>query len=249
MEMSIDRRTFFSRFVIGSVTSLLSAKLCTTRVLGSLIEGPAGVLAVKISEYPALLAENGSIRLTFSGASAHPLLINRGAGDAFYAMDSDCQHNHCIVEAYDPKYVVSTEPRVEGAIHCVCHGSLYAIDGSLLGGPALRGLNTFASTFDGVDTLRVTIPGLAFSITEIAIQAPAPAMRLRLKSDILPYSTYQVQYQQKLTDPPQIIPFSKTPGGAANFSSAFTTTSPVTLYVDAAGSTGFFTVALVAGPY
>jgi hypothetical protein len=94
----------------------------------------------------------------------------------------------------------------------------------------------------------VTIPGLAFSITEIAIQTPQPAMRLRLTSDILPFSTYRVRFQETLLDAPQTIPFSTTAEGAANLTSAFTKTSPTTIYVDATTQRGFYTVELVATP-
>jgi nitrite reductase/ring-hydroxylating ferredoxin subunit len=206
-------------------------------VLGSILAGPAGVLKVKVSDYPALASQGGSIQLNFSGSSAHPVMINRGPGNVFYTMDSDCQHNHCVVPPYNASL---------GVIRCGCHGSQYAIDGSLVGGPALRGLNTFENSFDGVDMLRITIPGLAFSITEIAIQAPQPALRLRLQSNILPFSTYRVRFQQNLGDPPQTIPFSKTPGGVANLTSSFTTASPVVVYVDATAARGFYTIELVA---
>lgn len=236
----MDRRNFVSRFVVGSVTSLLAGKFSTARVLGTILDGPAGVLKVKVSDYPALLTEGGSIQLNFSGSTPHPLMINRGPGNVFYTLDSDCQHNHCVVPTYNP---------TTGMIRCGCHGSQYAINGALLGGPATRGLNTFASTFDGVDTLSVTIPGLFFSVTEIAVQTTQPALRLRLKADILPYSNYRVYHQQALSDVAQIVPFSTTPGGVANLTSVFTTTSPVTIYVDAVAARGFYTVALVATPY
>jgi Rieske Fe-S protein len=239
MSPLLDRRTFVSRFVIGTASALLAARPWSARVLGTILSGPAGLLKVKVSDYPALSAEGGSIQLNFSGAAAHPVLINRGAGSVCYTMDSDCQHNHCTVPPYNPAL---------GVIRCGCHGSQYAIDGSLVGGPALRGLNTFTNTFDGVDTLLVTIPGLAFSITEIAIQAPLPVMRLRLTSDILPFSTYRVRFQETLSDAPQTIPFSTTAEGVANLTSAFTRTSSTTVYVDATTQRGFYTVELVATP-
>lgn len=232
----LNRRTFLRRFALGSATSFLLGNIWSSRVLGTILDGPAGVLKMKVSDFPALLTEGGSIQLTVTGSSPHPLMINRGAGDTFYTLDSDCQHQHCVVPPYD---------RVAGHIRCNCHGSLYAIDGSLLGGPAQRGLNTFASTFDGVDTLRVTIPGIFFS-TQVAVQS---ASRLRLTFDIRPYSTYQVHFGAELTDTFQVIPFASTPGGITNLTSAFTTISPVSVYVDATTSRGFYAAALLATPY
>ena len=220
--------------------SLVGGKFWSAKVLASILEGPAGVLKVKVSDYPALASEGGSIQLTFSGSTPHPLMINRGAGNVFYALDSDCQHNHCVVPTYSPAL---------GVIRCNCHGSRYAIDGALVGGPATRGLNTFASSFDGADTLSVTIPGLSFSVTQIAIHATAPVMRLKLTFDILPYSNYRVHFQEQLADAPQVIPFALTAEGIANQTSAFATASPVSIYVDAATARGFYTVALVATPF
>ena len=210
------------------------------RLLGTILDGPAGVLKVTVSDYPPLLNEGGSIQLNVTGSSPHPLMINRGAGNTFYTLDSDCQHQHCVVPPYDS---------VTGNIRCNCHGSRYAIDGSLLGGPATRGLNSFESTFDGVDTLSVIIPGIFFS-TEIAVEPMAMSgRRMRLTFNIRPFSTYQVHFQDLLGDIPEVIPFASTPTGVADLTSAFTQTSPVSVYVDAPGSRGFYSIALIATPY
>lgn len=206
-------------------------------MLGELLSGPAGILKVKVSEHATLQSAGGAVRLNYSGSVPHPIQIIRGTGDSFYAVDTDCQHQHCVVDLYNPN---------AGVIECACHGSLYAIDGSLVGGPAERGLNTFASSFDGVDTLSVAIPGLQFSVTEIAVQSSGSTTRLRLKSDILAYSRYGVFFQKDLTDLPEFVPFAITPDGAANLTSAFTVTTPITIYVDAMTSSGFYTVALLA---
>ncbi len=241
MSSPLDRRSFLQRFVLGSASSIVAGKLWSGRVLGALLEGPDGILTVKVSDYPALQAIGGSIQLSFWDLF-YPVIVNRGAGNVFYAIDSDCQHLNCVVQPYNHS---------DGVILCPCHGSTYAIDGSLVGGPALRGLNTFQTSYDGVDTVKVTIPGLHFSISQIAVHSVTgpESRRLSLQTDIFPYARYRVCFQKELADAPQPIAFATTPGGPANATTGYATSSPVTLYVDATTGRGFYTVVLVAQPY
>lgn len=241
MPMPVNRRSFLQRFVLGSASSVVAGKLWSGQVLGSVLEGPDGVLTVKVSDYPALLAVGGSIQLSFWDLF-YPVIINRGPGNVFYAMDSDCQHLNCVVQPYNHQ---------DGFILCPCHGSTYAIDGSLVGGPALRGLNPFPTSYDGVDTVKVTIPGLHFSISQIAVHAvTGPATRrLRLQTDIFPYARFRVCFQRELADAPQTVSFATTPEGPADSTAGYSTSSPVTIYVDATTERGFYTVVLIAQPY
>jgi nitrite reductase/ring-hydroxylating ferredoxin subunit len=173
----------------------------------------------------------------------YPVAINRGSANDFYAVNTDCAHQHCTVNAYDSFL---------GAMHCSCHGSEYGIDGSLIAGPAETGLQTYPITFDGSNTLKIKIPGMTFAARQIAVQSiNGGTRRLKLTFDSSVFTDYQVQYQQSLTDAPVVKPFSTTPGGAATQTTFRRTTAPFTLvstdlYVDATGTSGFFNIALVA---
>ncbi|MBI5280632.1 MAG: ubiquinol-cytochrome c reductase iron-sulfur subunit [Candidatus Solibacter usitatus] len=52
----------------------------------------------------------------------------------FFALSAVCTHLGCITRHVEE----------EGAIFCPCHGSKFAVDGSLLMGPATRGLRRIA---------------------------------------------------------------------------------------------------------
>lgn len=211
-----------------------------SRLLREVLDGPPGVLKLKVSAYPALLVAGGSVQINFLDG-AYPLLVNRGAGNAFYAMDSDCQHLNCIVPTYNA---------TAGYIQCGCHGSRYAIDGSRVRGPTTRGLNTFPASFDGTDTVNITIPGLRFGVTQIAVEAVnGPMTRLRLQADIVRFARYQVTYRAELNGTPAIAPIATTATGAANATSGYASTTPITVFVDASGDRGFYTIELLATPY
>lgn len=94
------------------------------------------------------------------------VLIIRDALGA-YAMSGICTHQCCLVSLCEnadcttigtnPGECQSTStatPMPTGAaIICPCHGSTFAIDGSVLTGPAIRSLPHYALTFDGNDGL------------------------------------------------------------------------------------------------
>ena len=85
----------------------------------------------------------------------------------FYAMSGICTHQCCLVAlcADSACIALGTNPgecgttptempaRTGAAIVCPCHGSQFAIDGTVLTGPAVRALPHYALTFDGDDGL------------------------------------------------------------------------------------------------
>src|SRR5678816_3428164 len=103
--MQIPRRRFIKFITFGTATSVIAGKLWQRDVLAfcdPLPEQTEGIVKVRLSDYPALLEDWGSVRLginpvrpdsePFPDGSFYPFLINRDDSDKFYVLDSQCRH-------------------------------------------------------------------------------------------------------------------------------------------------------------
>jgi len=235
----IARRDFVKIVWFGAASSSLFGKpwLATALAAPSPAATGTGVLQLNINDFPALQNVNGSVRLVLtSNGSIYPVLVNRGSGNQFFALSTRCTHQGCVV----PPFSTSA-----GASVCPCHGSRYAINGNVLAGPAPAALTRYVNTFDGVNALRIEIPGLRYSITPLAVQTGA-GPRLQLRFPTLQTAAYQVRVRQAIGGAWAITPFAITVNGAAT-STVFTGTgSMATVFVDRASETGFYAVTLRA---
>ena len=75
----------------------------------------------------------GSRVVAFAGKN---VLVARVSDSEFIALSAICTHAGCTVRFAGPQ------------ISCPCHGSLFALDGSVTRGPANQPLAKFAATFD-----------------------------------------------------------------------------------------------------
>jgi Rieske Fe-S protein len=66
-------------------------------------------------------------------AAGRPGAVPRDAEGALHGVEATCPHMGCLV-GFD---------RTEGTWACPCHGSRFALDGSLLEGPATSGLTAY----------------------------------------------------------------------------------------------------------
>jgi len=156
----VSRRGFLSHFVVGTAFSTFMGRAWFATLVADCqaVLAGAGILRVKISDFPALQIENGSVRLALNPfvptnpnvTPFYPVLVNRGAGDRFFTLRTRCSHQGCVVPPFDASV---------GASVCPCHGSRYAIDGSVIAGPALRRLTVYTNSFDGA-ILCIQKPGL-----------------------------------------------------------------------------------------
>ena len=78
-------------------------------------------------------AVDGSRVITFGGKT---ILVVRTGDATFVALSAVCTHAGCTVGYSAPRVV------------CPCHGSTFALDGTVTHGPATRPLAVFATTFD-----------------------------------------------------------------------------------------------------
>ncbi|HEY2574571.1 MAG TPA: ubiquinol-cytochrome c reductase iron-sulfur subunit [Verrucomicrobiaceae bacterium] len=206
----------------------------------------SAIIPIRVSDYPELAVSGGSVAIYFSEL-LYPIVINRGDNDAFYALDPTCTHQGCQVGNYN-SFVMP----------CDCHGSQYNIEGKVVMGPAQFDLSSYPSQFDGDDLLEIELTGVPLRIDQVTLHSrTAGVTRLKLEFPGTSGCKYQVKYHADLFATPQIAMFSLTASGAANHPSftvpEYTHSDPVSgdgpksLWVDAPGSTGFFTVEMVLG--
>ena len=97
-----------------------------------------GAIAIVVAQHPELVVGGVKIFTRVDGYP-DPIAILRACANEFIALNAKCTHMCCTV-AY--------EPQAMGWL-CPCHGSTYATDGTLMGGPSRFPLVRFATSFDG----------------------------------------------------------------------------------------------------
>ncbi len=242
-----DRRSFIKHFALSTAVSMWAGKPWTARLLADVdpYGQPVGRIVIKVSDYPSLQYQFGSVVFTFAGQDGgyFPFSLNRADDEnVFYAVDTRCTHMGCPVDGFVAQ---------RSAMVCQCHFSQYDIMGRVIQGPAMNDLERYRLTYDGLDTITVFIPGIDMSIRDIAVQEQAGStVRLRLQFPTIPYGRYKVQYRQNLSDEPLDVYFADTPTGAASLDFIEAPNGlGLTVYVDASLPRGFFSVALIVDGY
>jgi len=238
----IPRRRFIKGLFLGTAFSSVLGKSWSSAYAATFTpasEGPT--FRINISDYPALQGELGSVRLgvnpvgpdDFPSGRYYPVIINRDTS-GFYVMDSACQHAACVVGTFDPGNF---------AMRCPCHGSMYDIRGEVIEGPANRGLTPLDYSFDGEDTLTITVPEMGFNVASFLPNGQS-GTRLRLEFVAQGDVYYEVRFREKLTDPWQVISFALTPNGPANQQLLLGNGDVNSVYVDRTTPTGFYAVTM-----
>lgn len=243
IQRGFSRRELLQLFVTGSALSTSIGNPWISSLLADCqpVQVGAGILRVKVSEYPTLQADGGGIRLTLNPFTAtstsvtpfYPILVNRVSEGNFVALSSRCSHQGCVVNAYDES---------SGGCVCFCHGSVFAIDGKRISGPANSALTKYKLSYDGSDQLCIEIPGLGFSVTPSRVDA-ATGSRVRLQFSGKRNLNYEIRFRSSIQDEEVVVPFSKTAEGPAEETVLSPTSNgTVSAYVEARDSGGFFSV-------
>lgn len=242
----LSRRRFVRRFALGMATASILGKAKQNPFLWEVAGDtpPAGArLRVSLDDFPVLRNELGSLRLSvnpigddsFPNGNHYPIVITHAGGGVYFALSSACAHARCVVEAFDP---------FEQGLVCPCHGSLYAIDGTLLRGPATRGLTPYAAVYDGKGLLTVTVPDLAYGVTVSSLKAAA-GPRLALTFPTWPNVTYEIRYRAELSDPGVPVAFSASLEGELDQYVWLGDDQPATVFVSPIGNRGFLEVGVI----
>lgn len=239
----IPRRRFVKGLFLGTAISSLLGKSWKSAYAATFTPA-SGVptFTIKISDYPALQDELGSVRLgvnpvgsdDFPAGFYWPIIINKDTDGAFYVLNSECRHAGCVVNAYDT---------FEGGLRCRCHGSLYDVRGQVVEGPAEEPLFTHDFTLDGQDSMTIVVPQMGFTVRSF-LPDREPTARLQLQIDTQWNIFYEVRFREKLNDPWTPAMFSLTPDGPATEEVLVGDGLPVTLYLDRTTATGFYAVSM-----
>ena len=244
--MNVPRRRFIKFITFGTAMSVVAGKLWQREVLAVCVPGQGeivkdGVFKVRISDYPALSQDFGSVRLglnpvhrdDYPDGSFHPFLINRDDAGNFYVLDCECRHQGCSVPTFDNAL------GGEMKIRCRCHGSAYAIDGGILEGPTNEPLHPYPFEFDGNDTLTIHILCWGFEVNAVILPG-GPNSRIRLDFNAFQNATYEVQFREHLNSPWTTASFATTPAGPANQTSITTFAGDNSVYLDRTTATGYY---------
>jgi cytochrome b6-f complex iron-sulfur subunit len=104
-----------------------------------------GTVTVTLADFPALSDVAGSVVGRPPGL-ADTLILVRTDASTVVARSAICTHAGCKI-AYDGQV---------NDFNCGCHGSTFALDGTVTLGPATKPLKQYPSTFDG-QTVVVTV--------------------------------------------------------------------------------------------
>ena len=243
----LSRRRFIKSFVVGTAYSTMAGADWFATLLADCTASTttAGILRVKVSDFPALQSDNGSVRLLFhpinassnlpANSSFYPVLINRVAAGQFLALNTRCSHQSCVVPPFNP---------ANGSSTCPCHFSQYRIDGTVIPGSLAQfPLSRFTLSFDGVDLLCIEIPNLGYNVTGATLQTSA-GPRFSLQFPTKSALKYEVRFRQSVPDPGTVVPSSTTETGAATSNVLSGTGATATLYVDRTAAAGFYSVAV-----
>src|SRR5258706_6536189 len=97
-----SRRQFVKNFVVGTAFSSIAGREWFATVVADCVPSvpTAGILRVKVSDFPALQADNGSVRLALNPFSSsntnvqpfYPVLVNRETANPFFTLRTRCSH-------------------------------------------------------------------------------------------------------------------------------------------------------------
>ena len=240
-----SKRQFVRTFAFGTASTLIGTPWIGSLLLTFAGEQRAqaasdGRIILQLNQFPALLNEYGSIRVSITPIEGSypvgqffPLIISRATGNTFYAVNSSCTHRGCIVNVFDGN-----------SIGCPCHGSEFAIDGTVTNGPANEDLQRYSVEFDAVNTLTITVPGLGYSITATKLEN-GTSSRIGLQFPTIDQAQYQLHFRPTTTAAWTIVPFATSTTGAANNWFVAGDGLPKTIFADRTTPTGFFCISLL----
>jgi Rieske Fe-S protein len=106
-----------------------------------------GQVVLPFVDFPELMDPGQQVIGVPMGADINPILVARVDATTVTCIDALCTHMACPVMLN----------AALGEFDCPCHGSSYALDGTLMTGPAMRSIKNHPAVL-GADNITVTLP-------------------------------------------------------------------------------------------
>lgn len=246
----LSRREWVKRFVLGSAVALGSE--WEGSLLADISPGAyaGNIVTFKISDYPALQNDYGSMRFRLFGEATNDgiIIINRAPGTVFYAVSARCTHEGGVVDAHVP----DPEDPENRTMICYNHNSVYHFDGKIKQ-PVVTGqanLPTYQTSFAN-GLLKVEIPSLNLRINKVMLASVnGNTKRLQLTFPARANGVYKLYYTPDLTFTPVSRNFATSVGGSANVTQITQATNATRqIWVDSTTKRGFYFIELQVDSY
>jgi cytochrome b6-f complex iron-sulfur subunit len=106
------------------------------------VSAPNSTASLTFVQFPALASTGGGVVVD---SPVGPLVVVRTGASTALAVSGTCTHAGCTVEL-----------GTSAPIYCPCHGSEFALDGTVISSPARRSLAKYPATV-GADAITVAL--------------------------------------------------------------------------------------------
>lgn len=197
--------------------------------------GDAGILRLRIADFPPLQATFGAVRLAFTAlgriSPMQPIIVTRDDTD-FFAVTAECTHAGCLIPAFGSGKTST----------CPCHGSRFGHDGRVIRGPASAPLPRYDVLTDEPGVVQVILPEISsYEVTIQRVAAPGVS-RVALAFQSMPNVDYEVLGRGSVGAAWAVHRFALTETGVADQTSIRGNGGTLAAYVENAGADAMFTV-------
>lgn len=127
----LNRRDFLAKSALAAA-ALVAVEGCGDGQIGPTAVPLGGAVTITLADFPALASVNQLVAIPGNRA-----VVRTSASPArFEAFSAVCTHEGCLTQVRNNRF------------ECPCHGSIFAIDGSVIQGPASSSLPNRGVTVD-----------------------------------------------------------------------------------------------------
>ncbi|HBH82577.1 MAG: hypothetical protein A2X05_00490 [Bacteroidetes bacterium GWE2_41_25] len=138
----MKRREVVRRITIGGITLVVIPSVLTSCVKEDTNPDPSpgtGTGTGNSTKIDLSLPSNQNLASKDGFIIVNNIIVINTGSDKFVALSSVCTHEGCAI-SYNPS---------AGNLPCPCHGSIFALTGGVLNGPALSSLKVYKVTKSG----------------------------------------------------------------------------------------------------